>query len=413
VNRRQFLRASGLSTAAVLAGCAGRGEDSPRVRTDRTTATDETATSTATDGTTTGDHTPGAYVVQTVAEGFASPWSVEPLADGRLLVTEQGGRLQLVDPTAGTVTRVPGTPTVFARGQGGLLDAKLHPDYPAESFLYLTYAAAGDGGRSTTHVGRGRLDLDAPRLRAFERLHAAEPFVESNGHYGSRIAFDRDGRLYVSVGDRQFKNFGPDHHGQRLDTDLGAILRFEADGTVPADNPFVDDPDARDTIFSYGHRNVQGLARHPTTGAIWASEFGEQDGDEVNVLARGDNYGWPVADEGCTYGGGDPIGVSHDDRDDVTAPVVSWPCGSGGFPPSGATFYDGDGFPEWRGDFFTGGLASRSLVRIGGDRETAGVDQTLLADRDWRLRDVATAPDGSLVVAVDDDPAPVVRLVPA
>jgi quinoprotein glucose dehydrogenase len=387
VNRRQFLRAGGLVAVGTVAGCAGSGsDDSPRVTTDSPAATGETAGSATTAGatttteTTTGDHTPGAYAVQTVAEGFASPWSLEPLADGRLLVTEQGGRLQLVDPAAGTVTRVPGTPTVFARGQGGLLDATLHP---------------------------------APRLRSFERLHAAEPFVESSGHYGSRIAFDREGRLYVSVGDRQFKNFGPDHHGQRLDTELGAILRFEADGGVPADNPFVDEPDARDTIFSYGHRNVQGLARHPETGAIWASEFGEQDGDEVNVLQRGDNYGWPVADEGCTYGSGDPIGVSHTDRADVTAPVVSWPCGSGGFPPSGATFYDGDGFPEWRGDFFVGGLASRSLVRIGGDRATAAVEQVLLAEREWRLRDVAAAPDGSLLVAVDDDPAPVVRLVPA
>ena len=420
MNRRQFLRAGGLVAVGTVAGCAGSGgDDSPRVTTDSPAATGETTGSATTDGSTTttettaGDHTPGAYTVQTVAEGFASPWSLEPLADGRLLVTEQGGRLQLVDPAAGTVTRVPGTPTVFARGQGGLLDATLHPEFPAEPFLYLTYSAAGEGDRSTTHVGRGRLDLDAPRLRSFERLHAAEPFVESSGHYGSRIAFDREGRLYVSVGDRQFKNFGPDHHGQRLDTELGAILRFEADGGVPADNPFVDEPDARDTIFSYGHRNVQGLARHPETGAIWASEFGEQDGDEVNVLQRGDNYGWPVADEGCTYGSGDPIGVSHADRADVTAPVVSWPCGSGGFPPSGATFYDGDGFPEWRGDFFVGGLASRSLVRIGGDRATAAVEQVLLAEREWRLRDVAAAPDGSLLVAVDDDPAPVVRLVPA
>jgi Glucose/sorbosone dehydrogenases len=397
-----------VAAVATVTGCAdGRGDDRPRV------TTQDTADETAAETTATDDHTPGAYTVQTVAAGFASPWSVEPLADGRLLVTEQGGRLQLVDPAAGTVTRVPGTPTVAARGQGGLLDAKLHPQFPTEPFLYLTYSVAGDGSRSTTAVGRGRLDLDAPRLQSFERLHAAEPFVESSGHYGSRIAFDPDDRLYVSVGDRQFKNFGPDHHGQRLDTELGVILRFEADGTVPTDNPFVDEPGARETIYSYGHRNVQGLARHPTTADIWASEFGEQDGDEVNVLRRGDNYGWPVADEGCTYGSGDPIGVSHADRADVTGPVVSWPCGSGGFPPSGATFYDGDGFPEWRGDFFVGGLASRSLVRIGGDRATATVEQTLLAERDWRLRDATTAPDGSLLVAVDDDPAPIVRLVPA
>ncbi|MEZ3143226.1 PQQ-dependent sugar dehydrogenase [Halobaculum sp. MBLA0143] len=411
MNRRQFLRLGAVAGLGTAAGCAtgdGRG---------RPTATTRAPTDTAA-GTATGDdHTPGAFDRRTAATGFAGPWAIEPLPDGRFLVTEKPGRLQLVDPAAGAVTEVPGTPEVFARGQGGLLDARLDPSYPTEPYLYLTYAARGDGDRSSTHVGRGRLDPEAPRLRGFELLHAAEPFVVSAGHYGSRIAFDRDRRLYVSVGDRQFKNFGPDHHAQRLDTELGAVLRLTADGDVPTDNPFRDDPDARDTIFSYGHRNVQGMTTRPETGRIWASEFGEQDGDEVNVLRRGANYGWPVADEGCTYGAGDPIGVSHADRADVVGPVVSWPCGSGGFPPSGTTFYDGDGFPEWRGDLFVSGLASRSLVRIavddGDDGPTARVAETLLADENRRIRDVAVAPDGSLLVARDGDPAPVVRLTPA
>ena len=391
------------------AGCAAGGRRAqPTAATDPATETTETADAT--------DHTPGAFDRQPVATGFAGPWAVEPLPDGRLLVTEKPGRLQLVDPAAGRVTAVPGAPSVFDRGQGGLLDAKLDPAYPEEPYLYLTYAARGDGELSSTHVGRGRLDPDEPRLRGFELLYAAEPFVASAGHYGSRIAFDGDRRLYVSVGDRQFKNFGPDHHGQRLDTELGAVLRLTADGDVPADNPFRDRPDARDTIFSYGHRNPQGLATRPATGRIWASEFGEQDGDEVNLLRRGGNYGWPVADEGCTYGGGEPIGVSHADRSDVIAPVVSWPCGSGGFPPSGTAFYDGDGFPEWRGDLFVAGLASRSLVRITVDGETdptARVAGTLLSDENERIRDVAVAPDGSLLIARDGDPAPVVRLTPA
>lgn len=398
MDRRQLLSAVAGAGAGSLAGCVGFDGSDDSDGSDPSGGSDAAA---------------APFTVETVATGFSNPWSMAFLPDDGLLVTERAGDLRLVDRASGSVRRVGGTPEVFARGQGGLLDVALHPSFPDRRWVYLTYSTANADGDSTTALGRGQLDREAPRLEGFEPLYAAEPPVDSAGHYGSRIAFDAADRLYVTVGDRQFKNFGPDHHGQRLDTELGATLRFEADGGVPADNPFVDEPDARDTIFSYGHRNVQGLARHPETGAIWASEFGEQDGDEVNVLQRGDNYGWPVADEGCTYGSGDPIGVSHADRADVTAPVVSWPCGSGGFPPSGATFYDGDGFPEWRGDFFVGGLASRSLVRIGGDRATAAVEQVLLAEREWRLRDVATAPDGSLLVAVDDDPAPVVRLVPA
>ncbi|WP_197409844.1 PQQ-dependent sugar dehydrogenase, partial [Haloferax profundi] len=217
--------------------------------------------------------------------------------------------------------------------------------------------------------------------------------------------------LYMTVGDRQFKNFGPDHVAQDRTNELGTVLRFNADGSVPADNPFVDDPDAKDTIFSWGHRNPQGLTTHPETGEVWESEFGEQDGDEINVLEPGANYGWPIADEGCTYGSGEPIGVSHDERDDVVAPVFSWPCGSGGFPPSGMTFYTGSTFPEWTGDLFVGGLASRYLAHFTVDGRTVTEAEPLLADRGWRIRDVLDTPDtGDLYVVVDADDAPLVRL---
>jgi quinoprotein glucose dehydrogenase len=228
------------------------------------------------------------------------------------------------------------------------------------------------------------------------------------------MAFDTDERLYVTVGDRQFKDFGPDHVAQDLTNDLGTVLRFEPDGAIPDDNPFVDDPDARDPVFSYGHRNSQGLTRHPETGAIWEAEFGEQDGDEINVLERGGNYGWPVADEGCTYGSGEPIGVSHSDREDVIAPVFGWPCGSGGFPPSGMTFYTGDAFPEWQGDLLLGGLASRYLARFTVDRRDVQEAAPLLDGRGWRIRDVLEAPDSDeLFVLVDGESAPLVRLTPA
>jgi quinoprotein glucose dehydrogenase len=412
MRRRTYLVLAGTAALGSLAGCtdtAGPGTDSDTGGGEDTTGEDDTPDDEMSDTT--------AVAVERVVSGLSSPWALATVPDDdRLLVTERTGQLRLVDPASGSVETVPGTPGVFARGQGGLLDVELHPRVPEEPWLYLTYSAQREDGTSTTHVGRGRFDptVDAPRLREFEVLHAARPFVNSTGHFGSRMAFDTDERLYVTVGDRQFKDFGPDHVAQDLTNDLGTVLRFEADGSIPDDNPFVDDPDARDPIFSYGHRNAQGLTRHPETGDIWEAEFGEQDGDEINILERGGNYGWPVADEGCTYGSGEPIGVSHADREDVIAPVFGWPCGSGGFPPSGMTFYTGDAFPEWQGDLLLGGLASQYLARFTVDRRDVQEAAPLLDGRGWRIRDVLEAPDsGGLYVIVDGGDAPLVRLTPA
>ena len=393
MNRRRFLSLAGVAVTGATAGCAGDddGGDGP-----------------ADPGSTTD------YAVETVAEGLAFPWGMAPLPDeSALLVTERTGRLLLVDPEGGVET-VGGTPEVYAEGQGGLLDVTLSdPDEAGDRWVYLTYSASDGEGRSATHLGRGRLDRTAGRLRAFERLHVAEPFVASNGHFGSRVVVRSD-EVFVTVGDRQSKDFGPEHNSQDLTNELGTTLRLRPDGSVPDDNPFVDRAGARDAVYSYGHRNAQGMAVHPETGAIWQSEFGEQDGDEINVVQRGANYGWPVADEGCTYGSGEPIGVSHDDRSDVVAPVYSWPCGSGGFPPSGTTFYDGEAFPEWRGDLLVSGLASRSIALLGVDGRDVTDRGRLLADRDWRVRDVVVGPEsGAVYVAVDDGDAPLVRLVPA
>ena len=392
ISRRAALAVLGTGVAG-LAGCTGRSSEQPTRTTD-------------------GESGEG-VAVERVAESFTAPWSVTPLPGGdRLLVTERPGRLWLVSPSDGERTEISGTPPVYSQGQGGLLDSELHPSFEDTGWVYLTYSAANDDGDSATHLGRGRLNVDAGRLDEFEELHVAEPFVDSSGHFGSRVTFGPDGFLHQTVGDRQFKDFGPDHVAQDLTTELGVTLRLATDGSVPDDNPFVDEPEARDAIYSYGHRNAQGMTVHPETGAIWQSEFGEQEGDEINVIERGGNYGWPVADEGCTYGSGEPIGVSHDDREDVIAPVYSWPCGSGGFPPSGTTFYTGDAFPEWQGDLFVAGLATRSLARF----RVEGTDVTeagqLLSDRDWRIRDVAQGVDGALYVAVDAGDAPIVRLSP-
>jgi len=364
------------------------------------------------------------YAVDTVAEEFENPWGLAFLPDdGRLLVTERPGRLSLVDPADGTVEGVAGAPDAFAEGQGGLLDVAVHPDYPDDDRIYLTYSATGDGERgATTHVGAGRLSPDggdAPALQAFEALFAAEPFREGANHFGSRATFGPDGALFVTVGDRRDTNFGPDHVSQDRSNELGATLRLTPDGDAHPENPFVDEADAADAIYSYGHRNPQAMAVRPETGAVWQCEHGEEDGDEINVVERGGNYGWPVASEACHYGTDDPLAPPHNEREGVTAPVHYWPCGSGGFPPSGAVFYDGDAFPEWRGDLFAGTLAAQYLGRFtvaGAGAEEASVTERepLLADRGWRVRALAVEPDsGHLYVAVDAGDAPVVRIAPA
>ena len=353
------------------------------------------------------------FEAETIAEGLTNPWGLAFVPErGGLLVTERPGRLVLVDRDSGDYETVAGTPAVDSAGQGGLLDVTVWED-GSETWVYLTYSAANDAGDTATHLGRGRLDPDAPRLDGFERLHAAEPFVDSSGHYGSRVVFGPDDAVYVTTGDRQFKDFGPGHVSQDTSNELGATLRLAPDGSVPADNPLVDDPDARETIFSYGHRNAQGMTIHPETGAIWQSEHGEEDGDELNVVEAGGNYGWPVATYACRYGTDDPVGDRPDEREDTAEPAHHWPCGSGGFPPAGMAFYDGDSIDAWRGDLFVGNLAGQYLARFGVDGTEITERDPLLAGRGWRIRDVEAAPDtGHLHVAVDTDDAPIVRLVP-
>jgi quinoprotein glucose dehydrogenase len=368
----------------------------------------------------TGDGVGTEAEVETVAEGLTDPWGVAFLtnpdrnhADDRLVVTEKSGRLLLVDRTDGTTEVVEGTPDVYDAGQGGMLDVTLHPDYPVDDRLYLTYSATDGGGRSATHVGAGRLDAEAVRLEGFEVLSVAEPFVDSVNHYGSRAVFGDDGKLYVTSGDRQFKNFGPGHVSQDVTNELGCVLRLNPDGSAPDDNPFADEPVARDTVYSYGHRNPQGLTVHPETGDLWESEHGERDGDEINVIEGGANYGWPVATEACEYGTDTPVGVSHGERDGVTPPAYVWECGTGGFPPAGMTFCTGESFPDRRGDLFVGNLAAQYLGRFEVDGREVTEAEPLLGGRGWRVRDVAEAPDdGYLYAIVDGGDAPLIRLVP-
>ena len=410
MSRRGVLAAVALSGSA--AGCAGVLGGESEAPSDES-APPESKTTAEQTPTTDPPKTTTSIAVTEAVSGVSNPWGLAFLPDeSGLLVTEQAGRLLLVEPETGDRTRLAGVPAVHARGQGGLLDVTLHPDFGSTRLVYLSYAVAGEDG-STTRVGRGRLERDRGRLVEFEPIYTVRPFVESDGHYGSRVVFDTEGYLYVSVGDRQFKNFGPDHVAQLLDNELGSVLRLHDDGSVPDANPFVNDPAASDAVFTYGNRNPQGLAIHPETGAVWETEYGERDGDEINVLAAGENYGWPVADNSCEYNTDEPVGVSHGERTDVTAPVYGWPCGSGGFPPSGTTFYDGDAVSDWRGDLFVAGLAKRSLARFRVDGRAVTAQEPLLADRDQRLRDVTVSPvSGHLYVAVDADDAPIYRIAP-
>ncbi len=382
MQRRRVLAAVGGTITAGLAGCTEETADEP-------------------------------YAVDRLAEGLAHPWGLTQLPDGSLLVTEREGDLQHLDPETGTLESVTGLPDIHVEGQGGLLDVALHPEFPDEDWLYLTYAVANENGDSTTALGRGQFDTDDHSLTAFERLYTAEPYVSGGQHYGSRVTFGPDDSLYVTVGDRGSKEFSSDHPSQDRESDLGTVLRLEVDGSIPADNPFVDEEAANDAIFSYGHRNPQGLTVHPETGDLWISDHGEEDGDSIAILEAGGNYGWPVAHYGCHYGTDDPVGDEPGDRDDVVDPVYYWECGSGGFPPAGGTFYDGEAFPEWDGALLVGTLAGQYLGRFAVDGTDVDEVDPILDGHDWRIRDVLVDDEtGDLVVAIDDADAPIVRLRP-
>ncbi len=353
---------------------------------------------------------PGDFEVEEVAQGLEHPWALAflPGDESRALVTERPGRLLLLDLDDGTGNEVTGVPNVAAVGQGGLLDVALHPDFANTPWVYLTYSSEGEPGEYATHVGRGRLNSESLELEDFEVLHVATPFTSGNGHFGSRMVFDEHWRLYVTVGDRRNRDSAQDlgsHHGK--------TLRLAEDGSIPSDNPFVADDDAKHAIFSYGHRNSQGMAVHPETTRIWQHEHGEQAGDEINILEAGGNFGWPIATYAREYGSGEPIGDLPPDNPDTVDPIHYWEDDA--FPPSGMAFYFGEAFPDWRGDLFIGGLGDREyLARFTLNGEHVREEERLLEDRGWRIRDVRVNPhDGNIYVLIDDSDAPLIRLVPA
>ena len=345
------------------------------------------------------------YRVVTVVEGLEEPWGMAFLPDSDLLVTEKPGRLRVVRNGTLIADPVRGVPEVHARGQGGLLDIQLHPDFASNRLVYLTYSKPLPGGESTTALIRGT--FEGHRLLDVEELFVAES--RGRGHYGSRIVFDGRGHVFISVGDRQVPPRGDleSHPAQELSNHHGVVVRLNEDGSVPDDNPFVDEPGALPEIWSYGHRNIQGMALHPETGDLWANEHGPQGGDELNLIEPGLNYGWPVIGYGVNYGSGSAIHESTH-REGMEQPVHYWVPS---IATSGLMIYTGDRFPQWRGSFFIGGLAGEQIARLVMDGRDVASEETLLQDF-GRVRDIVQGPDGFIYVAIDRQDAPIIRLEP-
>ncbi|NNK64021.1 MAG: PQQ-dependent sugar dehydrogenase [Gemmatimonadetes bacterium] len=347
------------------------------------------------------------YRVETVADGLENPWGMAFLPGGDLLITERPGRLRIVRDGQLLADPVAGVPEVLAEGQGGLLDVVTHPDFATNRMLYLSYSKpVGDG--ATTAVVRGRFEGD--RLSQVEELFEARS--RGNGHYGSRIVFDDAGYMFVTIGDRQAPPRGnlAAHPAQDLSNHHGVVVRLHDDGRVPEDNPFVGQEGALPEIWSYGHRNPQGMAIHPGTGALWATEHGPQGGDELNLIQSGLNYGWPVVGYGVNYRSGTAIHEATQ-AEGMESPLHVWVPSIG---TSGLAFYTGDRFPEWRGNAFAGGLSGAQIARLTFDGDQVVAEETLLLGV-GRVRDVRQGPDGLLYVALDGRggaTTAVVRMVP-
>ncbi len=339
------------------------------------------------------------FRVETVAEGFSHPWSLAFLPDGRMLVTEREGQLNLVEREGGKRSRISGLPKITARGQGGLLDVAVHPRFSENNWVYISYVADGEGGFGT-HVGRGR--LQGTQLTDFQVLFRATPFTTTGQHFGSRLVFDGNGHLFISLGDRNERD-----SAQQLDNHNGSLIRITEDGGIPRDNPFVGRDQALPAIYSYGHRNIQGMAQHPQTGQIWLHEHGPRGGDEINVPEAGKNYGWPVITYGREYYG-PSIGPAQ--KAGLEQPVHHW---TPSIAPSGMAFYTGTALPGWQGDLFVGALVQTHLARLRFDGLHLVEEERLLEKEGLRIRDVRQGPDGLLYLLVDANQAPLLRLRPA
>ena len=333
-----------------------------------------------------------AFDVTVIAKGL-QPWAVEPLPGGDLLVTEKPGRLRIISAAGNIGEPIGGLPAVDARGQGGLLDVALSPDFATDRTIYWSFSEPRDGGNGTS-IARGVLSADRTSLSDVRVIFRVLPTYNGTMHYGSRLAFGPDGMLYGTFGERSDTQMR--QYAQRLDSHLGKTVRIKPDGTVPTDNPFVGQSGALPEIWSLGHRNVQAAA-FDTEGRFWDIEHGARGGDEVNLVEKGKNYGWPLVAYGIEYSGR-PIPGAVTARAGFEQPVYYWdPV----IAPSGAQFYSGTAFPEWRGNLFIGALGQERLVRLTISNGRVTGEEHLLIDRKQRVRDVRQGPDGFLYVVTD------------
>ncbi len=333
--------------------------------------------------------------------GLEHPWGMAFLPDGRILVTERSGRLRIVDNGKLDPTPVSGLPRIEAEGQGGLLDIILHPDFKDNGWIYLSYVAPGAEGMGT-EVSRARLVNH--RLTDLQVIFRLERKTDKTYHFGSRLLFDRSGYLYITIGDR-----GDRPRAQALDDQAGSVIRIHDDGMIPEDNPFIAQHGAKPEIFSYGHRNPQGMALHPKTGEVWIHEHGPQGGDELNLIHKGRNYGWPIITYGVNYVIGTSIGEGTH-KHGMEQPNYYWVPS---IAPSGMSFYNADKFPEWKGDLFVGSLKFQLLVRLELDGNKVIREERLLKEKLGRIRDVRTGPDGYIYLLTDESDGKLVRLEPA
>jgi glucose/arabinose dehydrogenase len=345
----------------------------------------------------------GTLQVTQLVGGLEHPWSMAFLPDGEsVLVTERPGRLRVATLQGGLSEPISGVPAVYARGQGGLLDVLLSPDFAEDRLVYLSYAEAGDAGYAGTAVGRAKLSLDNRQLQGFEVIFRQLPKLSSGVHFGSRLVFDHEGFLFIALGENNQRSTAQD-----LDKLQGKVVRLHPDGTVPRDNPFVGRPGVRPEIWSYGHRNQQGAALNPWTGQLWTHEHGPRGGDEINIPLAGKNYGWPLATHGVNYSflpipeaqGKAVAGTESPHHVWAKSPAIS-----------GMAFYDGERFAAWRGNLFIGALVGRALIRLELRGDQVVHEERLLEPLDARIRDVRQGPDGYLYVLTDAAKGQLLRL---
>jgi aldose sugar dehydrogenase len=343
-------------------------------------------------------------IVETVARNLQNPWGLAFLPDGRMLVTERPGRLRIADADGSLSEPVQGVPRVAARGQGGLLDVALDPNFAQNRLVYLSFAEDRGEGRAGTSVARGRLSQNGSALEAVQVIFRQEPTHTGNNHWGSRLVFDRDGNLFVTLGDR----FDLRNQAQNPANHLGKIVRIKPNGGAAPNNPFLNREDAKPEIWSLGHRNLQSAALHPTTGELWTVEHGARGGDEVNIPQKGKNYGWPIISYGVDYSGA-KIGEGTK-KTGLEQPVYYW---DPSIAPSGMAFYTGDKFPAWRGSILVGALAGKLVSRLetNGNRVTG--EERMLQNLGERIRDVRQGPDGFVYLLTDSRDGRILRMKPA